>query len=413
MNTYNRSILVLSSYVSEPVWRERGLSSRNAAETNRVARICQALAAAGWPVVLVSEAATLRMRYTGSLVHPGRSEQAPWGQVIYCAVIGLPIVGALLKPATLLWQLWRLRSKAFEAVMVYNYRPTSVIGTLFARIILHLPVVLNIEDICYPRFADWRLGRGGHPALQLFGWCLMRLMLRIATRVTCPTASFRKVLQHRHPIEVIGGCLAELPDQISLPTSSDWPLKVFYSGSVSREHGIRLVIDAFRKLDQQPDPVARLQLDICGSGADANWLAGTLSGFRAIEVTYHGFVTDVRYAELLAGSHVCLALQDPNGRHARFNIPSKAYEYFGHGKAVVVTALGDFGEMPDEARLLLQPYTSECLVQLLRPLTPEAARKLGACAQEYVRRHWSVTAGAEILRRVVNDASFAVAEGRV
>jgi glycosyltransferase involved in cell wall biosynthesis len=166
---------------------------------------------------------------------------------------------------------------------------------------------------------------------------------------------------------------------------------VFFSGKIETEHGVDTLMQAISMLESNPRPDGVVvHFDICGGGSKLDWVKSMIADVRVNRVAIHGFVSDLKYAELLCGSDMCLVLQKANGRHSSFKTPSKGYEYMAYGKAVAVTDVGDFASLPVDTRVLLQRGSAAELAELIRSIDSSTIRRLGDAALSYARSNWGL-----------------------
>lgn len=254
----------------------------------------------------------------------------------------------------------------------------------------------DIEDICNFSVKDW-MGKGDdRPFFQLIGTISLKIALKISAFIVVPSSNFIKQLNGVNPIEVIGGCM-DVPAMPPRLPPVNGVLKVLYSGTINRENGIHILLESLYLLDAQPELAARLSIHICGEGEGISELLARCEGLKHIRWTYHGLVPREAYLKLLESTHVCLALQDPAGRHATLKTPSKVYEYLAAGKAVILTPVGDLGKVPPDARVMLTPYTADALAEALDTLSSGFDAQMGVRAWTFAKDTYSLqTCGAKL-----------------
>lgn len=361
-------VIYLGGYVDDAIVRERGLSTHNAAGSNRMARIAQALAAAGLRPVLLSPATSLRAGRRGQLLYPLRIHRAGRAPVIFAAVLNIP---GLNIATTVLMQFIALRGILrkgnVKTAVVYNYNISLVLLSAYLKYCWHLPLVHNVEDIAEPRMLDWLPGRRARPVQQLVYWVCQHAIARIASSYVVPTRRFLDHLPQKSAVAVVTGCIA-IQGAPPLPASP--PLRVLFAGKIECEHGVHTLVEALKLLDAQ-SPVPAIEVDVTGGGEMADWVRRELADLTSIPARYHGFVTGSKYRELLSAAHVCVAQQDPKGRHASFKTPSKVYEFLGYGKAVIATDVGDIGELDGDALIALPALDPAALADVLNNLASD------------------------------------------
>lgn len=344
-------VLYLGSFLDEAIVAERGLRSHNAAGSNRMQRLSQALRRAGFRPILLSPATSLRaVRKGGPWLHPARVRRRGGMAVVHAPALNVIGLNMLTAPFFQLAVMRRIRRRPLKGGIVYNFSPGLVLLTAWLAMTSGLRIVNNVEDVSVPVLSDWSRGSEARPVQQLVFWLCMHLVARMSDAYLVPTRRFLSYLPRKTSVEVVTGCI-DIPSQAD-DVPAPPPLRVLYAGKVEREHGIVQFVEALEMLDRT-GAATRLRADISGAGPMSDWVAGRLATLRSLPVTQHGFVSRAEYAELLGAAHVCVVLQDPDGRYADFKTPSKIYEFLGHGKAVITTPVGDVGELPRDALVLL------------------------------------------------------------
>ena len=315
-------------------------------------------------------------------------------------VIGLNILTA---PFFQMAVMRRILRRPLAGSIVYNFSPGLVLLTALLAVMSGARVVNNVEDIYAPRLSDWTGRTEARPVQQLIYWLCMHLVARRADAYLVPTHRFLPYLPKKRTAEVVTGCIA-IPSKQE--RAAPPPLCVLYAGKVEREHGIVQFVDALDMLDRLPTATG-LRVDICGAGQMTGWVAERLGRLAVLSVTQHGFVTSAEYETLLGKAHVCVALQDPRGRNADFKTPSKIYEFLGHGKAVIATQVGDVGEIPAQALIVLQGLSAEEMAEHLNRLArqPEQVATLQAKAREHAIEAFSYETVGRTLAMLVRGTA--------
>jgi glycosyltransferase involved in cell wall biosynthesis len=366
-------IIYLGSFLDEAIVQERGLRSHNPAGSNRIKRLSLAMRASGFRPIVVSPATSLRAHMPGGpLLHPARVRRMDGIAVVYAPAVNMVLLGTL---TTLFFQIAVIRRvlrRRLAGSVIYNFSPVLVLIALWLALKPQLRVVNNVEDVSVPSLSDWSRKTEARPVQQLIFWVCMNLVARLSDSYIVPTKRFLAYLPPR-PTEVVTGC-------ISAPLYSDTPLsvpplRVLYAGKVEREHGIVQFADALLLLDTQP-VAKRIQVDISGAGPLSNLLAEKLKSLKTLQAIRHGFVSADSYGQLLSQAHVCVALQNPQGRYSDFKTPSKIYEFLGFGKAVISTTVGDINELPPDVLILLDQLDAQAIATHIAALADDSDRVL-------------------------------------
>jgi glycosyltransferase involved in cell wall biosynthesis len=381
-------IVMLAPVLHETVRRERGLLALNPSGTARALYVARALRAAGRRAIVLAPGSTWRMRWQGRLWHPPRVVRQRGVAVIYAPVVGLPILGSLAELALLPLALVRLKHRyrrALVGALVYCfYNAIGVAG--FMAWLLRLPIVLEVEDLGRPRLADL-FGRTGYSfAQESLTWLCLNLLAPFARGAVTPAARFAARMPRRLPRLVIGGTLVEPAAQGVAGARGGGAVTALFGGSLGAGQGLDLFLDALDELDRRGH--RGLRAVVTGKGGDAGAIAARLSALRHVTGRFEGFLPEAAFVAALRDADVCLALQDPRGRHAECRTPSKAFAAFQAGKAVVITDVGDLFTLPDDTCLKLAAYTPAALAGLLAGLTPERCGALGARARSWAAANW-------------------------
>jgi len=353
-------------------------------------RLGMALRSVGEKVLILSPGSAMRMGWSGRLFHQHQIHQDNRIPIFYCHTIGLPVLGMLWEQVSLSLHLWRLSRKTeLTGLIVYCYYPSSLIAALFARLFLNLDIVEDLEDICEPHLSDWNRKSEARPVQQIVGWLAMKVVLSISRAIIIPTKKFQCFVGKGKRSEMITGCM-EIKDRIVPTRGEKHKINVLFAGALEVGQGIQLLVETFHELHRDPDTAVRYQFGLCGYGSQEEWLRAQIEKIKNVEINFHGFLSNEEYEELLDNSDVCLVLQNPSGRFASYNTPSKGYEFMGSGKAVIVSDIGDFAELPDTIRILLVPYSGQRLATLLRELDIASIQRIGNAAHDYAQSHWSL-----------------------
>jgi len=393
-------VIYLGGYVDEAIISERGLQAHNAAGSNRMARISQALASVGLRPVLLSPATSLRAGRRGQLVYSQRIHHVGHTPVIFAAMVNIP---GLNIATTMFMQLIALRGILrkgnMTAAVVYNYNISLVILSAYLKYVWRIPLVHNVEDIAEPRILDWLPGRRARPVQQLVYWICQHAIARMACSYVVPTRRFLNHLPQKSSVAVVTGCITI---ERATPLPASLPLRVLFAGKIEREHGVHTLVEALKLLDAR-SPVPALSVDITGLGDMADWVRQELSDLTSITSSYHGFVSGSKYRELLSAAHVCIAQQDPKGRHASFKTPSKVYEFLGYGKAVIATDVGDIGELNGDVLIAMPVLDATALANVLDELASDLDKTelLRSRARAHAKANFSYLAVGRSLHELI------------
>jgi glycosyltransferase involved in cell wall biosynthesis len=396
------NVLFVSHYLTNAIVEERGLPSANVSGSNRVVRLSHAMHAAQARLVLLSSASAMRQLWRGKLIHPARIVKADGLPVIFASSLNLRFVSLLYEPVGMLLSLLSLtRRRKIDVVMVYDYYPSTLLTGVIAKWITRGRLILDLEDICVPHWTDW-IGRGdARPIQQLVGWFLMKIGIAFSDGVLVPSRRFIQAAGVRKNTIVVDGCIATPPLMLARHKSE---LKnVLVSGRLDDEQGVFLVFDAIEKLAERFSSPARFRFHICGFADDLPRVVERVNELARAGalVTFHGNVSREKYFSLLGEADICIAMQNPGGRHGNTKTPSKVYEYLAYGKVVVASRVGDFEHLPLNVISLCE-YTKAALVARLNEIAGNWARwqEFGPNAAKYATDEFSLPC---VGRRILNS----------
>ena len=399
------NVLYICQWLTEEIVQKRGLPTLNVSGTNRMARLAQALRAAGARVCIVSPATAMRLKWKGRVFHPGcatRSERFP---LIFAWAMGIPFLSSLCEPLALFVSVFTACRKHKPAlVMIYNYYPAVLFAGLVAKWRYGARLIFDIEDVCVPHFADW-VGRGdSRPFQQLVGWFLLKLGLFGSDLVLAPSRRLMETAGTSKKHLIVTGCIKVDGFMNAEDKSPDAPLRVLISGKLDSEQGMDLILEAIEELHSRPSSKRLLEFHFCGFPDNEAAFSKRIDDLRKKGscVIFHGSLSATAYTQLLKRADVCLAMQNPHGRHGNAKTPSKVYEYLSNGKVVIASNVGDFDLLPGDV-INLCDYDLKILSDRLQAVANDWAqwRTMGERAAAYGRREFSYGAiGGKIIAQL-------------
>ena len=367
------NVLYLGNYLDESIIKTRGLPTRNVAGTNRMHRIAQALNVR-FQTLIVSPGISLRIKKTShSLLLHSKKVHVDGVEVCYAASIAIPYLCLLVSYVTYLVKVMSLiLKKRPKVVVIYNFDPLSVILCTFIKLFFwRITVVNNIEDVSIPRLKDFSKTSEDRGFQQYVFYVCMKYIAYLSHAYIIPTKRFIPYLPAKKRVIVITGCIP-VSDFKPKPNSQG-KLNLLFSGKIAFEHGIDVFIEALSMLENKIYH-NQIEVHVSGGGNKVDWLKTSLQHIKGLSVTYHGFVSNEEYRQLLQKADVCVALQKELGRHAQFNTPSKVYEYLGHAKVVIATNVGDLSEMGEDIIKICSPLTPDHLVTQIESILKNRAQ---------------------------------------
>lgn len=282
-----------------------------------------------------------------------------------------------------------------DVVVVSSPTFFSIFSAWFLAKLKRARLVVEIRDLWPAIFVEL-----GVLTNRLAIWLLKRLELwayRTADAVVVVSEGFkddlvrrgvpeRKVHTIRNGVDVArfapGGDPG--PGRARLRVSEDRVL-VLYIGAHGISHGLTSVAEAAAQLTDAPIHVA-----FVGEGAAKADLVCRVDELGLSNVSLHGGVPRDVVPELLAAADICLVPLRDVPLFSTF-IPSKIFEYFGSGKAVIGSVRGEPAEILQEGgAVVVDPEDPRALAEAIRSLARDSALRasMGRRARAYVEEHF-------------------------
>jgi glycosyltransferase involved in cell wall biosynthesis len=110
---------------------------------------------------------------------------------------------------------------------------------------------------------------------------------------------------------------------------------------------------------------SQLRFEITGTGDCVSLFEALGQVARCPQVVVHGRANEDEYRQILARTHVGLALKPNSGQLAHTTFPSKVVDLAGHGVLVLTTDISDVREVLGAAALYLTVDRAEALLEKL------------------------------------------------
>ena len=160
---------------------------------------------------------------------------------------------------------------------------------------------------------------------------------------------------------------------------------VLYLGAHGISHGLVSIADAAALLTDEP-----VHFAFVGEGAAKRDLARRVADLRLGSVTLLPGVPSDEVPDLLAAADICLVPLRDVPLFSTF-IPSKLFEYFGAGKAVVGAVRGEPAQILREGgAVVVEPEDTAAIAAAIRELAADPQRReaMGRHARRYVEEHF-------------------------
>ena len=408
MPNKERHLFYIGGYLDEETAKERRIPARNAAGSNRMLRVSNALVCGGYLPTIISPGVTFRSGGFYCLNFKENIKFTSGVRIIFCPSLGIKYFSALFAWAMIIRTIRSCnmhgeREKSPLAI-TYNYNPTLAIVALYLKYFLGFTIIHNIEELTRPQMPDFLASKiigTGVAKDFLYSFCC-KLITSLSSKIITPATRFLTSKSQVLRAEVVTGCfdgqyLAEVDRE-----ATQGILNILLSGKISNEHGASLLFDTLDLLDPKVGH-GTIVVNICGHGDQLQAVVSRSKGLRNIEVVVHGFISDESYRSLLRTSNICLALQSPLDRFANTHTPSKTYEFLGSGKTVIASNVGDLHLLPRQVIFICDPYSADKLADLIRNLleNPDLIQEYSKSAKIYAAEHFSYESVGAKLRTLI------------
>jgi hypothetical protein len=400
-----RAVIYVTNYAGPRALAARGITTDSAAGSKKSVDLARAMEAAGLTVTLLSlgwKGATLSGR-----TYPAMSERID-GELIceYAALLdfpGLNLISNFLSMSRLIARKAAQHRVAGRAcrLLIYNLGLQMTLVALYGRLLLRLPLYLQLED-------------GTHliPTVGIARRALYRLAHRLLRPLVAGVILVSNVLKRGYETvpHVIARGIAS-PDlcfrarsRLDDPAveSGARPVTFLFGSGLDEIRGVRLLLDALELADADPSfPVDRARFVITGKGSLARRVAEECQRLRWVRVDYMGFVDVDTYLTLLRNAQVGMALQDPRNPYSQACFPSKVIEYMTAGMLVLTTAVADIEDFAKGRVVLVEPSSPDVLVTLWRDVIEQPGRyaRVAEAGQTLARERCSpLSTGLDIAR---------------
>jgi len=174
-----------------------------------------------------------------------------------------------------------------------------------------------------------------------------------------------------------------------------------YLGAHGLSHGLDTVLEAAAIVTDAPGVSVRIAL--VGEGAKRSALLAQADRLGVMNITMHPGVPRDEVPGLLAAADICLVPLRDVPLFSTF-IPSKIFEYFAAGKAVIGALRGEAAEiLRDGGALVVEPGDPAALARAIATLAgdPDRRTAMGAEARQYVIAHFDRRHLATVYRAVL------------
>lgn len=376
----------IGNYLDETIQKERSLIAPNPAGSNRMWRLSKALQTEGFLSYIISPACSARIKFNRKIVHPTRITRKNEVIIIYASALAIPYFSILFEFFSMGWLFLRLTFlRKIRITLLYCYYPSTVFVGLIAKI-RKIKIIEDLEDIVTPKLSDWFSKSIMFSLQQAIGGFLMNISIWLSDLIIIPSSKFLfKTIKNKNYL-VIDGCI-DVSGDVNLIFEGE-KITVLLSGMLDEEQGIDLYLQTLDIINKNEELARRFRFKISGLSLNEEALKACLASFTNLDLKYYGFVSSAEFTTLLEEAHVCLVLQNPIGRNSQQKTPSKGYEYMASGKAIIVTPIGDYVNLPVNICFLLSDYSPDNIIAILSNLNNETIIEVGKKAKQFARENW-------------------------
>lgn len=284
------------------------------------------------------------------------------------------------------------RRQGVEAVLSYNAGPGPGSAALSVARTLGVPLISVVAEYSFER---------PRSPLRVIEWRWRTSVIKSSDGLVVLSGHVVTDLGMDVPWVKVDGGLSD--DWDELPRVDLLAKTIVYAGTPAYVSGARLLLDAFRSID---DPEMRLVFAGRGGLMDEVRAAASVDPRIRIE----GFLPRRDMQRLLAGATVLVNPRLSSEEENRFNFPSKILDYLASARPVVTTLAGDLDPVYREVAVPLLEETPTALARLLQELCArpeEELRELGARGRRFVltERRWTDQAERvyELILRVLRN----------
>jgi glycosyltransferase involved in cell wall biosynthesis len=223
-----------------------------------------------------------------------------------------------------------------DLVIFYNFRIETLVPALLAKLFGGARIICQFEDglqVVFPPGAPRRL------AFQ----ALYHLGKRLCDGFTLVNGSLRGEFPASRSVVIpiiLPDRAGVVPHFATLDLSSKPVVKIAYSGSLDRQRGADIFLEATRRLRKNP----RLRFLMTGRGPLAEQARTQAKSQGNLE--FGGLLDDRQFAAFLRDVDILVNPQKLGHPFARYSFPSKVASYILLNKPIVSTAFSDISDVP-------------------------------------------------------------------
>ena len=323
-----------------------------------------------------------------------RPEQENGVNYIYIPSVALPLVRHIFIVFSCFFYVffWGLFDRKNKTLMCDVLNVGACTGAVAAASILGLRRVGIMTDMPGLMVTVRGTKRGRRLFSSVIG---IKNYLNKFTHYVFLTKQMNKINIHNRPYIIMEGLVS--PDSILSRKQKTTPRTVFYAGGLHEKYGIRILIDAIKKL-----PMQDIQLVLYGDGP----IVDELKKERDSRIVYKGLASNDVIVEEEQKATLLVNPRPTCEEFTKYSFPSKNMEYMVSGTPLLTTRLPGMPKDHWPFVYLIEDETIDgfaCKLKEILSLSSEELEKKGADARKFVLANKTNTVQAARIIRLINQ----------
>lgn len=349
-------IAIVSNALDDATRLKRNINTDSPAASRKVFMLCQALRTAGIRAYVLSLG---RGRTNGTAYFSASVRRVGGIPVIYAPFSQKPILSQILSLFGLIPSLLRLSRTPLRSVVFYN-RMNAYLPTLFMARVTGFRCLLDLEDgeVISQGIRHHFLRNQLRSSLN----AMFDFLCRDGALLACSALDAATLIR---PTTCYYGSTSLQP---AMPRWQQAAVTVLMSGTLDKDTGANLLVDAIRLLREESGLSRPLRIEVTGKGASLCDFEALAAEDGLVSVIVHGRVSNVEYQKILSRCDVGLALKPVGGVLANTTFPSKVIEFADAGLLVLTTDVSDVRKVLGDGAIYLTDNDAMQLARLLREI---------------------------------------------
>lgn len=351
-------------------------------------------------------------------LNPGEKWREEWfGKVRVIWLKTIPYKGnGLRRGANMLSSAWR----AYWIGRSLKEKPNIIFGPsvpLFTGLSAYLlsrrkkcPFCFEVRDIWPQALIDLGVLSGKNPVTWLFRKIEIFLYRHADQIIAVLPFAYKHICQYGIP----SARVAWIPNGVNLKSFADYKpysggtidkLVVMYVGRFAAGHGIEVIIQAARRLQEYS--ISKTQFIFVGNGPHKHHFQQIARGYNLVNVDFREAVPKSKVPQVLEEADLLIAsLQDIPIYRFGINL-NKIYDYLASGRPIIFAAKTPNDPITDaNAGISIPPDDPEAMVAAIKSIlsmAPEKRRIMGENGRNYAEAHFDVSLLAKKLDNILAE----------